>query len=64
MKIIECPHDYHVIRLVKRQYAGPIPFDAKVQKEIHDRICNDVFQREKESMIKELKRKAVIDRCD
>jgi peptidyl-prolyl cis-trans isomerase SurA len=64
MKIIERPHGYHVIRLVKRQYAGPIPFDAKVQKEIHDKIRNEVFQREKESMIKDLKRKAVIDRCD
>jgi parvulin-like peptidyl-prolyl isomerase len=64
MRIIERPHGYHVIRLVKRQYAGPIPFDAKVQKEIHDKIKNEVFQREKESILKDLKRKTVIDRCD
>jgi len=64
MKIVECPHGFHVIRLVKRQYAGPIPFDAKVQKEIHDKIRNLVFQRERDSIVKDLKRKAVIDRCD
>src|SRR5579884_3817000 len=64
MKIVECAHGFHVIRLVKRQYAGPIPFDAKVQREIHDKIRNLVFQRERDSIVKDLKRKAVIDRCD
>jgi peptidyl-prolyl cis-trans isomerase SurA len=63
-EIVECEHGYHIVHLVKRQYAGPIPFDAKVQKEIHDKIRNEVFLREKESIVKELKRKAVIDRCD
>lgn len=62
--IVECPHGFHVVHLVKRQYAGPIPFDAKVQKEIRDKLRNEVFLREKESIVKELKRKAVIDRCD
>jgi parvulin-like peptidyl-prolyl isomerase len=62
--IVECPHGFHVVHLVKRQYAGPIPFDAKVQKEIRDKLRNLVFQRERESIVKELKRKAVIDRCD
>ena len=64
MNIVECPHGFHVIRLVKRQYAGPIPFDAKVQKEIHEKLRNLVFQRERDSIVKDLKRKAVIDRCD
>ena len=62
--IIECPHGYHIIYLVKRQYAGPIPFDVKVQKEIHNKIRNLVFMRERESIVKALKRKAVIDRRD
>lgn len=63
-QIIECSHGYHVVRLVKRQYAGLIPFDAKVQKEIRDKLRNIVYLREKESIVKELKRKSVIDRCD
>lgn len=64
MDLIECSHGYHIIRLVKRQHEGPIPFDAKVQKEIRDKIRNLVFLREKESILKRLKQKAVIDRCD
>ncbi len=63
-EIVECPHGFHVVHLVKRQYAGPIPFDAKVQKEIRDKLRNLVILRERESIVKELKRKAVIDRCD
>jgi parvulin-like peptidyl-prolyl isomerase len=62
--IVDCPRGFHIIRLVKRQYAGPIPFDAKVQREIRDKLRMVVFLREKESIVKELKRKAVIDRCD
>ncbi len=64
MTVVECGHGFHVIRLLKRQHAGPIPFDAKVQKEIHDKLREIVFKRERESIVKELKRKAVIDRCD
>jgi parvulin-like peptidyl-prolyl isomerase len=62
--IVECPGGFHIVRLVKRQYAGPIPFDAKVQKEIRDKLRMVVFLREKNSIIKELKRRAVIDRYD
>lgn len=64
LKIVDCPRGFHVIRLVKRQYAGPIPFDAKVQKDIRDKLRMVVFMREKDSIVKELKRKAVIDRCE
>jgi parvulin-like peptidyl-prolyl isomerase len=64
IEIVDCPRGFHVIRLEKRQQAGPVPFDAKVQKEIRDKLRTAVFLREKESIVKELKRKAVIDRCD
>lgn len=61
IEILEHGQGFHVIQLVKRQYAGPIPFDEKVQKEIHDKLRSMVFQREMKGMINELKRKAVID---
>ena len=64
IQIVDCSRGFHIVRLVKRQHAGPIPFDAKVQKEIRDKLRMVVFQREKTRIIKELKRKAVIDRCD
>lgn len=62
--IVECSPGFHIIRLVKRQHAGPIPFDAKVQKEIRDKLRSTMFLREKESILQKLKQKAVIDRCD
>jgi parvulin-like peptidyl-prolyl isomerase len=61
IEIIERVRGYHVVRLVKRQHAGPIPFDAKVQKEIRNKLRNNVFQRERDRIVKELKRKAVIE---
>lgn len=64
VRIIQRSRGFHVVRLVKRQYAGPIEFDAKVQKEIHDKLRVNVFVREKDSVVKELKRRAVIDTND
>jgi peptidyl-prolyl cis-trans isomerase SurA len=61
VEIVECTPGFHIVRLVKRQYAGPIPFDGKVQKEIRDKLRGMVFQREMKSIVIELKRKAVID---
>jgi parvulin-like peptidyl-prolyl isomerase len=64
VQLIERGRGFHVVRLVKREYAGPIPFDAKVQKEIHDKLRVNVFTRERDSILKEMKRKAVIDTND
>ncbi|HWG44715.1 MAG TPA: peptidyl-prolyl cis-trans isomerase [Gemmataceae bacterium] len=61
IEIVECKTGFHVVRLVKREYAGPIPFDSKVQKEIRDKLRNSVFQSEMKSIVTELKRKAIID---
>ncbi len=61
LQLIERPRGFHVLRLVKRDYAGPIPFDDKVQKEIRDKLRNIVFQREMKGIVADLKRKAVID---
>ena len=61
MEIVETKPGFHIVRLVKGEYAGPIPFDSKVQKEIRDKLRNAVFQREMKSITTELKRKAIID---
>jgi parvulin-like peptidyl-prolyl isomerase len=64
LEVIERARGFHVVRLVKREYAGPIPFDGKVQKEIKDKLRSAVFQREMKGVLAELKRRAVIDRAD
>jgi parvulin-like peptidyl-prolyl isomerase len=61
IEIVERPRGFDLVRLVKRQVAGPIPFDGKVQKEIRDKLRQQVFQREMKGIVTELKRKAVID---
>jgi hypothetical protein len=61
LEIVERGRGFHVIQLVKRQVAGPIPFDQTVQKEIHNKLRTTVFLQERDRMVKELKRKAVID---
>jgi parvulin-like peptidyl-prolyl isomerase len=60
--VIERGRGFHVIRLVKRQHAGPIPFDDKVQKEIRDKLRNLVFQREMKRIVTDLKRRAIIEK--
>jgi parvulin-like peptidyl-prolyl isomerase len=59
--VIERPRGFHVVRLVKREEAGPIPFDDKVQKEIRDKLRNEVFQREMKRIVTDLRHKAVIE---
>jgi parvulin-like peptidyl-prolyl isomerase len=58
--LIELPHGYHIVKLKERQYAGPKPFDDKVQKEIKDKLKNQIFMTEMKRMVNELKRKAQI----
>lgn len=59
--IIEIATGFHIIRLKKRTYAGLLPFDMKVQKEIKDKIRNEVGTREMKRIIADLKRVAVIE---
>jgi peptidyl-prolyl cis-trans isomerase SurA len=60
IEIVERPRGFHIVRLVKREYAGPIPFNEKVQKEIRDKLRYIVFERETKRIVTDLKRKAVI----
>jgi parvulin-like peptidyl-prolyl isomerase len=59
--VIEMPAGFHVIRLVKRQYAGLIPLDQKSQEEIRKKLQNVVAERESKRLVAELKQKATIE---
>lgn len=59
--VIELDSGFHIIRLVKREHAGPMPFDEKVQKQIKDKLRGEVFTREMKRIVNELKRKAIIE---
>jgi peptidyl-prolyl cis-trans isomerase SurA len=58
--VIELPTGFHVVKLIHRQKAGQLPFEEKVQKQIRDKLRNEVAARESKKIVQELKRKAVI----
>jgi parvulin-like peptidyl-prolyl isomerase len=59
--LVELETGFHVVRVVKRQRAGVLPFNAKVQKQIKNKLRNQVFQREMKRIVADLKRRAVIE---
>ncbi len=60
--LVELSHGYHIVKVVKREYAGQRPFDSdEVQKEISSKLKNETAERERKRVIAQLKRKAVIE---
>ncbi len=59
--VVEVGNGFHVFRLVNREYAGKKPFDDATQKEINNKLRNDVFSREAKKIISDLKSRAVIE---
>ncbi len=58
--VVETDRGCRVIKLVKRQYAGPMPFDEKTQKQIRDKLRGETFQREMKRMVAQWRREAII----
>lgn len=61
VRVVEMSSGFHVIRLVKRDYAGLMPFDEKVQRAIADRLKGEIFQREAKRIIADLRHDAIIE---
>ncbi len=59
--VVEMRSGFHVVRLVHREYAHRRPFDEKVQKEIKEKLREEVFQRESKRLVRDLRRQAVIE---
>lgn len=59
--LIELGNGFHVVRLVKRQYAGRRPLDEAAQAEIRKKLQNALAEREYKRLLAELKRKATIE---
>src|SRR5262249_38613437 len=58
---VETNDGIHLVKLLSRQHAGQKPFDRKVQKQIHQKLCNEVFERELKRILAELRRQSVIE---
>ena len=59
--VVEQSSGFHVVRVVKRQFAGIMPFDEKTQKLIKDKLRQELMQREMKRMVADMKSKAVIE---
>jgi hypothetical protein len=51
----------HVFRLVKRDYAGQMPFDLKVQQTIVNKIKGEAYGREYKRLLNDLRSKAIVE---
>ena len=58
--VVELEKGFHVVRLVKRDYAGQTPFDEKTQKQIKEKLTNEIGQVEMKRIVNKLKREAMI----
>ena len=57
--IVELSTGVHVFRLLKREYAGQLPFDEKVQQRITNQLRSAIADREYKRLVKELRERAV-----
>lgn len=56
-QLIEAPAGYHIVKVAEREYAGPRPFDAKLQGEVRDRLLQKYRAAEYERLVEDLWRK-------
>jgi hypothetical protein len=61
VNVVAFPNGFHVIRLVKRDVAGRMPFDDKLQGQIKEKLRNEVYAREQKRILSQLKQRAVIE---
>jgi hypothetical protein len=58
--LVELDNGFHLIRLVKRDYAGQMEFSEKTQMMIRDKLRNEAFAREAKKIVADLRSKATI----
>lgn len=59
--VTQVGNGYHIFKVAKRQYAGRMPFDEKVQSAIRNKLTGIIWEREQKRVLAELKRKAAVE---
>jgi len=59
-QVIPISTGVHILRLTQRENAGLIPLDEKTQKQIENKIKNQVFENEYKRIIRELRNRSTI----
>ncbi len=60
--VIELRDGFHVVKVLRRDYAGAMPYDEKVQLAVKEKIRNDVYQKERKRFLDELRKSAQIEK--
>jgi parvulin-like peptidyl-prolyl isomerase len=58
--VIQTPTGFHIVKVVERDYAGVLPFDAKLQAKIRDKLNDAIYEAESKKMIEDLWRKGSV----
>lgn len=53
-QLVETPAGYHVVKVAEREYAGPRPFDAKLQNEVRDKLFRKYREAETARLVETL----------
>ena len=59
--LLELANGLQVFKLVKRDYAGTLPLDAKLQTTIRNKLKNDVWEREYKRIVADLRHRATVE---
>lgn len=59
--VLEAANGLHVFKLLKRDYAGVLPLDDKLQTTIRNKIKNEVWEREYKRIVARLRQQATIE---
>ncbi len=58
--LVEVGNGYHVVRLVKHELAGQVPFNAETQTAIRDKLRGELAERESKKILAQLKSRAQV----
>jgi parvulin-like peptidyl-prolyl isomerase len=61
-ELVELESGFHIVRLVKRQYAGQMPFSESTQESIRDKLKNEVFTREAKGVVADMLLRATVEK--
>ncbi|MBA4188911.1 MAG: hypothetical protein C0467_13015 [Planctomycetaceae bacterium] len=59
-ELIQTPVGYHIVKVMKREYAGVRPFDAKVQSDVREKLLSKYREGEVQKLVAELWRKGPV----
>jgi parvulin-like peptidyl-prolyl isomerase len=59
--VVELSTGVHIFRLLKREYAGQLPFDETIQGQIRSKLRNEIAQREQQRIVREIRNRSIIE---